>query len=339
MASTENKKRPSYERIPYALRPAKAIERRMLCDVFRRLYPFQPITEYGYVGFGSIYFTDFQLIHRDLGITELISIERECENEERFRLNLPFGCIDIRFSESKEVLPNLDWSKRRIVWLDYDGHLDQDALGDIGTVASKAQSGSMLVVSVNGQAESEPPDEQRLHVERVTGEKFCVHTYRLQRLSGRLGSKVPKPLVGKELRNDGLARISRKVILDEVKENLATRNKFLDSNEKITFSQVVYFHYKDGALMMTLGLVFYEQRQAPLWNACKFTDLNFTREGEEPYLIKAPCLTLREVHHLNSYLPTNDLGSIDHRGIPEEDVLRYSEIYRYFPAFNEVIVT
>jgi len=339
MPSDNDRARPSYESINYALRPAKAIERRMLCEVFRRLYPFQPIDEYGYVGLGSIYFTDFQLVHRDLGITELISIERESENADRFRLNLPFGCIDLRFSESKEVLPNLDWAKRRIVWLDYDGRLDQDVLADVGTVTTKAAPGSMLILSVNGQAESEPPEEQRHHVEVKSGEKFCVHAYRLQQLTKRLAGKVPKPLLGKELKGEGLARISRKVILDEIRDNLTTRNKFLTSDERITFTQVVYFHYKDGALMMTLGLVFHEQRQESLLTACRFSELDFVRVGEDHYSIKAPCLTPREIQHLNTFLPTKDAGSIARRGIPEEDVRRYSEVYRYFPAFNEVLLT
>ena len=53
MPDDNDRARPSYESINYALRPAKAIERRMLCEVFRRLYPFQPIDQYGYVTVAS----------------------------------------------------------------------------------------------------------------------------------------------------------------------------------------------------------------------------------------------------------------------------------------------
>ena len=49
----------SFERIDYSLRPAKHAERRMLCDVFRRLKPFGPVEDYVYVGFGSVWFSDF----------------------------------------------------------------------------------------------------------------------------------------------------------------------------------------------------------------------------------------------------------------------------------------
>jgi len=39
----------SYRDINYALRPAKAVERKMLCEAFRRLYPFGNIDAYRYV--------------------------------------------------------------------------------------------------------------------------------------------------------------------------------------------------------------------------------------------------------------------------------------------------
>ena len=60
----------SFRRIDYSLRPAKHAERRMLCDVFRRLTHFQPVETYCYVGFGSVWFSDFVLFHRALGVSE-----------------------------------------------------------------------------------------------------------------------------------------------------------------------------------------------------------------------------------------------------------------------------
>ena len=64
-----------YRRVDYSLRPAKHAERRMLAEVFRRLRPFQPIEDYTYIGFGGLWFVDFALIHRMLGVHKMISIE------------------------------------------------------------------------------------------------------------------------------------------------------------------------------------------------------------------------------------------------------------------------
>lgn len=74
----------SFRRIDYSLRPAKHAERRMMCDVFRRLRPFGRVEDYMYVGFGSVWFSDFSLFHRALGIRDMLSIEKERSAEQRF---------------------------------------------------------------------------------------------------------------------------------------------------------------------------------------------------------------------------------------------------------------
>ncbi len=67
----------SYMQINYSLRPAKSVERKMLCEAIKRLAVFDKIESYKYVGFGSAYFSDFSLIHRSLGIEDMLSIEKD----------------------------------------------------------------------------------------------------------------------------------------------------------------------------------------------------------------------------------------------------------------------
>src|SRR5437588_11821501 len=94
----------SGEKIDYNLRPAKQIERKMLCEAFRRLSAFDLIESYRYVGLGSFYFADFVLIHRLLGITNLVSIEAEGSKAQRFRFNRPYDCVKLRFDHSTIIL-------------------------------------------------------------------------------------------------------------------------------------------------------------------------------------------------------------------------------------------
>ena len=58
----EEKPRPNFEIINYELRAAKSVERKMLCEAFSRLSLLESIKNYGYIGFGSAYFTDFSLL-------------------------------------------------------------------------------------------------------------------------------------------------------------------------------------------------------------------------------------------------------------------------------------
>ena len=43
----------SYQKVNYALRPAKNIERKMICEALRQLSGFCLVETYRYIGFGS----------------------------------------------------------------------------------------------------------------------------------------------------------------------------------------------------------------------------------------------------------------------------------------------
>ena len=117
----------SFKRIDYSLRPAKHAERRMLCDVFRRLRPFGRVEDYVYVGFGSVWFSDFSLFHRALGIRDMISIEAADTAKERIEANKPFR-IPVDYRTSNDALPDLDWLRNQFLWLDYDDPMSTDML-------------------------------------------------------------------------------------------------------------------------------------------------------------------------------------------------------------------
>ena len=67
----------SDQKINYQVRPAKSIERKMLCDLIREVQLMRADGEMRYIGLGAKYFTDFLLLHNEFGITDMISIESE----------------------------------------------------------------------------------------------------------------------------------------------------------------------------------------------------------------------------------------------------------------------
>jgi hypothetical protein len=304
----------------------------MLCEAFGRLYPFRPVEQYGYIGLGSIYFSDFQLLHRTLGISDLLSIERDRENEERFR------CIDIKFGSSSEILPRIDWSRERIVWLDYDGGLGPDELADVGTFITKAESGSFLVLSVNAQPIAEPSDEEIKALEKRAGEPFKLTSFRLTKLMEVLGEKVPRSTDGRSLKMDGLPKTLRKIIVNEIEAQLSVRNELKVGGDRFVFRPVVNFVYKDGAQMLTFGGVLFQEKDLEKFNGCRFSELPYFREGEDVFAIRVPCLTPSEMRHLNAFLPTDNVSGITKRGIPDQDIQRYVELYRFFPNYGEVLI-
>lgn len=321
----------SYESINYRLRPAKSIERKMLCESIKRMGVFGDLSSYRYIGFGSTYFSDFKLIHKTLGIHNMISLEKEDDlnRQKRFEFNKPFKCIQLRFGTSNDELPKLrNWDIRSILWLDYDGELDSSVLADIQFYFSEVCSGSMFLVSVN--AHPQPANST---------------PSRLDKLKENVGDEnIPFGTKEKDLSGWNKSLILKKIINEKIKKTLNERNAGRPKGSKLLYKQIFHFRYEDGAKMLTLGGVIIDEGQESIFQSCNFRQFEFFKDGDDPYTIKVPNLTFKELKFLDSMLPTeniNDLFSICSGSgksdvyIPNGDINSYNQIYRYFPAFVE----
>ncbi len=301
--------------IDYNLRPAKYVERIMLAQAMRRLRPFGDVESYRYVGFGAAYYRDFKLFHRVLGIRNMVSIEQDTSNQERYEFNVPYSCVQTRFGHSNDVLPDLAWDVKTILWLDYTSKLDREALADITFFAANCQPGSVLIVTVNVQADRLPDGPLQLLVERVGEEN------------------VPGELQDRDLTGWGLAKTSRRIATNKIMETLAARNGPRPEANHILFRQLFNFEYADDAKMLTVGGLFHERGQEAIASTCGFESLEFVKGGSEAYRIEVPSLTYKEIQHLQVQLPGESGAVMDARGIPASEVDRFRSIYRYFPVF------
>lgn len=315
----------SFEKINYSLRPAKSIERKMLCEAFQRLSPFGKVELYNYVGFGSTYFSDFSLFHKALNIFNMVSIEEETSQEERFEFNKPFRCIKMKYGSSGEILPTLNKESRKIIWLDYDGMLSSEILLDISTCCSKVQSGSLLIISVNAN----PIVNNGVEIEDLPD-------YRLKKLISSVGKdKVPAAIEGKNLASWGTAKVSREIIKNEILSAIAAVNGGREAGGKFLYEQLFNFHYSDNAKILTTGGVIYDEGQSHLLKQCSFDDLGFIAKGEEPYVIEVPNLTYKEIRSLNEQLPKKDGETVILPSVKPSDINKYEKVYRFFPTFTE----
>ncbi len=322
---------PTFERFDYRVRPAKSVERRMMCDVFRRLSPFGAVPEYRYVGFGANSFVDFVLFHRQLWIHQMISIESREELEDRIRFNCPFKCIDLRFGPSSRELPKIDWSVRSIVWLDYDRPLNINMLTDLALVANRATPGTFVCASatadIGAGEEEETPYASQSEADR-----------RLERLNRQLPDRVPRHVRGRDLKGWGTAAVFREVVTNEIETALSVRNGLLPQGGRLEYHQLFNFNYADGMKMMTCGGVIIDRGQQAILSQCDFDALDFVRTSSEPYLIEVPTLTLREVRHLEEQLPRAFRARLKIPGVSKEHVKAYAKIYRYWRPFASIDV-
>lgn len=306
----------SYRDIDYRIRPGKYAERLMMVEAFRRLR-FGSVESYQYVGLGSVYFSDFILIHKALGISKLISIERAHHDKERFEANIPFGCIEMLWGETTSELPKVDFGLRTITWLDYDGRLNRPILGDIREIVKKAVTGSVLAITVQSR------------FDRVTNEDGTDGS--AAALVSALGEdRVPFDLAEKDLRGDGTGKVYRDIIVEEITRTLADRNAGHVHAQQMRFRQILNFRYEDGVRMMTVAFVFFDAGQEAIYNLCNFEQLEFCRGDEDVFQIEIPKLTPKEVRFLDSQMP-RDADELELFAVPLRDARQYTKIYRYFP--------
>ena len=315
----------SFEKIDYALRPAKNVERKMMCEALSRLARVAPLVSYRYIGFGSIGFYDFALFHQRLGITDMFSIEGCKDAKQRVEFNKPYSCIDLHWGMSHEVFPTLKWTKRVIVWIDYDGPLTAACLNDVATIVTRARSGSVFVVTVRADPKDVDEGQDR------------VAEKRLEQLRSRVGKKaVPSTIAGRDLAKWGLAKVCRQIIDNRINETLFNRNGAAQPANKLRYTQLFNFHYADGAKMLTVGGLLANPRDDARVGLQHFKDLMFIRNSDDPYLIETPILTRREIRHLNESLPKAAPAVAMPRWLPSDERKKYGRVYRYFPAFSEV---
>ena len=315
---------PSYHLIDYSLRSAKFAERKMLCEMFGRLTVFAPLEKYCYIGFGSIWFADCVLFHRTLGIKQLISIEEKGHHKKRFEFNIPYQGIELRMAHSSNVLQNLDWNQRTIIWLDYDDQLSPSILDDVDMVTEKAQSGTALVVSVQTQG----IQDKQLNLDKPTPIKN-----RDQFLNLFGAERTPRGLRSDDFEGWNLSTMSRKVILESIESTLKTVNMTRQPKKQIHFQQTVAFEYSDGAKMTTIGGIFVNQAEQNQFKEAGFEKLSFYQNAEEAIRIEVPKLTPREMRHLDRQLPCPNGETIEADFVPEKDAKNYAKFYRYLPNF------
>jgi hypothetical protein len=270
-----------------------------------------------------VWFADFVLFHRALGIKEMISIECKKKAFSRVMDNAPYK-IDVKLGRSEQVLPKISLANRAFLWLDYDDAIDMNMLLDLRTVSGKAQSGTILAVTVRGerareadQAESDADATGRSALERF------VTAFNRQR--------VPAEADVYDMYGRPFARLSRSMLLAEIQNALVVRNRKYTDDWR--FEPICYFEYADGVLMTTVVGMFFKEEDRGTFDLCGFKDLPFACNVAEPFVIDVPLITPKEFKYLEAQLPLKPPTYLGLGTIPKEHVLNFERLYRYLPNY------
>ncbi|ODS86542.1 MAG: hypothetical protein ABS46_00995 [Cytophagaceae bacterium SCN 52-12] len=291
----------------------------MLLEVFKEVCIPSNCDDYQYIGFGSSFFSDFKLIHRELNISDMISIEGNSStlNIKRCEYNKPFSCINIRPGYSYQVLPKLAWKKRSIVWLDYDKCLQNFMFQDIETCSHKAKPWSFLVISL--RREFDQKDKKSFEEE--------------------FGDKVPERLKAEDLEPKICHLTIRNMILSVIEEIISNDYSTRKEEERLVFKQTFNYIYKDDAPMYTFGGIFILKSHEEEFEKLKFHAYDFVTSKDESINVDFPIITSKEYHQMTQLLPStknNFIANPQIDFVPDIHKLNYFNTYKYYPSYIEI---
>jgi hypothetical protein len=320
----------SYEKVFYDLRPGKQIERRMLLDTFQLLSNggFR-ISDYQYTGFGSIYFVDFVLFHKYLGISKLLSLEHDPAAEKRARFNKPYDLITLEIKSAFDAIPSLDRDVKHILWLDYDFALEASVLADVQQAAFQLSVGSILLVTID----VEPPELE----ENTEGDEEPVRKtspeISMQLLKEESGSLWNPGWTAADFAASALSNRGRDILNLAVMNSLAVR-------PGVSFLPLFSFLYRDGHSMYTFGGMIGGDSERHALDGCGLTRSRYLRRAvtDEPYEIAVPRLTRKERMYLDSLMPLPQQHTRNQIGFSARQLRAYEEVYRFFPNYVEALL-
>jgi len=326
--------KPSFKEINYMFRPRKQIERKILIELFQKIQQTLniAISEYQYIGLGSIYYYDFLLFHKYLNIRDMISLDKE-DSPERFELNKPFGFIKFKNITTTEFLAKNELNKKSFIWFDYDSSLihykyksffiTESIINDIRLIANKSKKLDLFILTVNININESLFDSQRVR-------RAFIHEY-------------DEYLSDKYKEDNKISFKEYPLIIQNIIINIFRNN---EQFQPVKFRKLFSFIYKDGATMYTIGGIFSEDNN---FQDELDKDIIFLNTEENGIIdIDVPLLTYYEKMILDKKIDVieKNLDSLNEEKIIEmlgfeidpSELKSYLNYYRYYPQYYEGII-
>ena len=309
----------SSDKINYLVRPAKQVERKLILEALQCLGKKYPIQNYSYVGMGSRYFVDFQMVHKFLGIKDMISFEMDEDNIKRFEFNLPYEFIKLLPYKSTDILPSIDWSEDLIIWLDYDQKIQQYMIEDIEIICDNAKPGTIFILTIDAEPdrfdEEFPQDEGERINKRLKNFKDTIHPH------------YPPNIKKNDLSKKAFPKILMQIIRERIRDCLTKRD--------LKHFQLFNLLYEDTCQMYTFGCIL-EKRPKKIEDTGVY-ELNYISKDDNIIRIKLPILTPREKMLFDKLIP-GIADKLDHFEMSKDKIRTYEKYYRYYPQYFEAYI-
>ena len=313
----------------YHLRPNKYVDRQLFTKTLSSLASLYNISEYHYVGFGSYLFDDFKLLHHQLNIKKMISLEANPQTYMRANYNLPYNCITVINTTSTDFITNFEaQNDNYIFWLDYTNPKDLgQQFSDIATLLDKANTYDIIKVTLNANSASLSPNNCHGN---------ALHAKRLEELKFRLGENIVPCNIDLDDMNAENYPVTLLKCLKRLIENTLTPSEY----DMRYFLPILSTIYQDGQKMVTLtGIIIdsVEEEKKIRENLGKLEFISLS--WEKIAKINIPNLSIKEIIEINKLLPNDDALELIRNQFPfifhsEGQDESYITYYKYYPNFH-----
>jgi hypothetical protein len=314
---------PSFDAVNYSLRPNKAVERKIVFAGLQRLSRVVDLASHRYLGLGSLWFIDYMMAHKLLGIASMTSIERDNIGFMRAEYNCPLRCIEVIEGESSLIIPTLRLNESpSVVWLDYDSSINGPTIEDIGLLVPKCAANSVIIVTINAKKnELETKDESGVEIDAA------------ESLRAIAGDLVPNPLPPKRLQPSHYPKLLCEILSNHF------QSKTVNSGRSEAFIKLFDLSYADGTPMITVGGILASAEKA---DAIRALVASASWEGIADDTIAVPPLTAKEKMALDRMMPAAEAPTIQqiHKlgfALKAEQITVYHRYYQHYPVFGEFL--
>lgn len=311
----------SSETINFSLRQNKAVERSLAFDALKQAQTIVGADSV-YVGLGSVWFQDFQMAHRILGVQKMVSIESKQLIHARATFNRPFRNIDVIHGTSAIEVPKLLQSSTYtgstfIVWLDYDGPLSNERLQELIRLVELMPDNSALLTTFNAQLHAYADDTPQMKEELIS----------------LLGPDIVDTDIDEsQLKGSNLMATLADCTLNRLKSAAVA------SGRDGGFVPGIRLLYRDTSNMVTIGGFVPSKAES---EACR--DMVSDQEwcGVSTDVIATQPLTIREVQALSQLLPSpTSLSRTDVQALgfdlDSKQIAAFQKYYLRYPVYAEL---
>ena len=240
----------------------------------------------------------------------------------RVDFNCPYELIDIVHDEMTAQISRLSGDRRHILWMDFDSLLTEELLDAVQLAAAQLTAGSILLVTVDVEPPGRPEDGLKKYNPTVWMRYFKTEANRL----------LWRGAARSDFAREALPRTNAKILKAAIDDGLQSRDtKFIDM-----FS----FLYADGHRMLSLGGMIGTDDDKRRVRSLDRKELFFLMDDvtADPFRIRVPLVTRKERHYLDQNMPCAKRWTPKDFEMTPEDVEDYRTIYRYYPAYTEMLL-